>query len=327
MNTVNFIPEPGANYRNIQEDFFRIIGESVGDHTESARYRIGAINFSLFIRTAADVMMSHGVADKNYLSLADAEGLFFAREFQHILVPGPWMRRKLLATPGFPLGEGQIHVVGWPRLDMLLREKEFASARVADPNRRRVVLWAPTHDFVKRGEEKTSTSTFPAFQECLPALSGEFDVRISVHPRNRPDKETTKGALIDADVVISDFGTMVYEAWALGKPVIFPRWILGDRIQTYLPCSAEAYIMENRIGIHVDSFGQLVDAIRNGCDSAQRSGVDSFMADYLPAELAGNSSARVGHLLRELPFAPRWRHAFWMKPIRRAWNKARRALG
>jgi len=29
---------------------------------------------------------------------------------------------------------------------------------------------------------------------------------------------------LNADVVISDSSTMIYEAWALGKPVVFCDW-------------------------------------------------------------------------------------------------------
>ena len=54
-----------------------------------------------------------------------------------------------------------------------------------------------------------------------------FDFEVSLHPRNRKDKRPTTYGILDCDYVISDFGTMVYEAWALGKPVIFPA--LADR--------------------------------------------------------------------------------------------------
>jgi len=35
----------------------------------------------------------------------------------------------------------------------------------------------------------------------------------------------TMQPLVDADVVIADAGSTIYEAWALGKPVIFPDWL------------------------------------------------------------------------------------------------------
>jgi hypothetical protein len=214
-------------------------------------------------------------------------------------VPGPWLKRKLLAFPELELTEARIHTVGWPRLD-LLREMSAAAARSAllAPSARKRVLWAPTHDFAKRGDEQLSTSSYPAFQECLPELERDFEVEVSLHPRNRPNKTPTDVALIKADVVISDFGTLVYEAWALGKPVVFPRWLLGDRIQKYLPGSAEAHIFANDIGYHPNSLRELLDVLHGTPTIAPA--VHAFMRDYLDNYETGCSGARVATVLRGL---------------------------
>ncbi len=121
------------------------------------------------------------------------------------------------------------------------------------------VLWAPTHNRRKRGETGRSTSSFPEFENYLRALSRFAWIDVSVHPRNRTDHTPTGASMPRADIVVADFGTTVYEAWALGKPVIFPRWLLADRIAEYLPGSAESYIFAERIGYHPDSFDEMVD--------------------------------------------------------------------
>ena len=101
-----------------------------------------------------------------------------------------------------------------------------------------------------------------------------------------------------ADYVISDFGTIVYEAWALGKPVIFPSWIIGDRIQRYLPRTAEAKIFNRGIGLHANSIDEVIDFIDSGAGIDNK--VETFLEDYLPARYRGVSSQRVAQVLEEL---------------------------
>ena len=300
---IHFVLDKSKNYALVQQTLLDVVRRHLppGQWTASVgKRRENALNFSLFVRQPADVVMSHGVADKNYFTdVWDTDGKLFANRLSALLVPGPWLKRKLLAFPAFALTEDRIHSVGWPRLD-LLREMNAAATRskLIAPSARTRVLWAPTHDFAKRGDEQLSTSSYPAFQECLPELEREFDVEVSLHPRNRSDKSPTDSALIKADVVISDFGTLVYEAWALGKPVIFPRWLLGDRIQKYLPGSAEAHIFDNEIGYHPRSLDELVAIVR--AKPAISPEVDAFMHDYLDNYQTGCAGARIATVLTAL---------------------------
>lgn len=294
---INHVIDPSKNYAGVQECLLGAICRHLPPNsftTTMGTYRSGALNFSLFVRQPADFVMSHGVADKNYFTdVRDAEGRLYANRLRGLFVPGAWMKRKLLAHPELNFRPDQIHTVGWPRLD-ILREAPHRAPGGSRPR----ILWAPTHDYAKRGEEKLSTSTFPAFATHLPELTKFFDVSVSVHPRNRPSKKPTLQSLIDADWVVSDFGTMVYEAWALGKPVIFPRWILGDRIQRYLPGSAEAHIFEQRIGYHPESIEELIDIVAR--EPVISPDVHAFMNDYVENYASGSSGARVAALLTEL---------------------------
>jgi hypothetical protein len=297
LTMINYVLDKSKNYAGVQESILGIVTRHLppGSYTTTfGKHRPGAVNFSLFVRQPADFVMSHGVADKNYFTdVRDAEGKLFANRLRGVFVPGQWLKRKLLAFPELKLRADQIHTVGWPRLDALR-----ARPRTAGLSSRPRVLWAPTHDFVKRGDEQLSTSTFPAFGEHLPQLEKLFDVSVSVHPRNRPSKTPTLQSLIDSDCVVSDFGTMVYEAWSLGKPVIFPRWLLGDRIQKYLPGSAEAHIFEQRIGYHPESIEELIEIVAGG--PVVSPAVHDFMNDYVDNHAGGSSGARVAALLREL---------------------------
>jgi len=210
---VNLVRSGSVNYAAVEQEIAEAVlrhlpSQAVG-HTTVERVP-SALNFTLFIRQDADVLMSHGLADKRYLWMRDpSTGQPYLNRFAHVLVPGNWLRRRLVQSEKINLGREQVHVVGWPRLDALLERRTAWLARRPDRRRPRV-LWAPTHDARKRAGR--STSSYPDFEAFLPRLADVADVSVSVHPRNRSHKEPTADALVRADIVVSDFGTMVYEA-------------------------------------------------------------------------------------------------------------------
>jgi len=296
---INFVLHNSKNYWLVQQSLVASIATHLDRRQWTAtrqQRRDDSLNFALFIRLPSDVLLSHGVADKNYYTMTDDDGDLYVNRLRALCVPGPWLKRKMLASAGVRLRDDQIHTVGWPRLD-LLRQLAERHPRPAPTGRRRI-LWAPTHDFRKRGPEQLSTSSYPAFAEHLSALEREFDVTVSLHPRNRASKTPTDVALIEADAVVSDFGTLVYEAWALGKPVFFPRWILGDRIQEHLPGSAEAHIFESRLGHHPASIDELIDILKGPLELGP--GVDAFMKDYVDNYRSGIAGLRIARLLEQL---------------------------
>ena len=309
MKKINFLKTKKTNYENVRNNINSPILKYLNKNEtiESKRYKNNAINFTLFIRDHADVIMSHGVADKNYFSMrVDNERL--VNGFSHVLVPGPWLKRKILKLPGVTVPKENIHIVGWPRLDYLIELKNSLSLPISKVKPR--VLWAPTHDFKKRGSEKESTSSYPEFDKYSEEMRALFNYNLALHPRNRESKEPTAELLVQSDFVISDFGTMVYEAWALGIPVIFPRWILKDRIIKYTKNSAEAYIFKNNIGLHANSFEELVNMINERAPL----GIDvcEFMEDYLPSELLGNSGEIIGSVLKSIKLK---RHSYIVRFI------------
>jgi CDP-glycerol glycerophosphotransferase (TagB/SpsB family) len=298
---INYVLDISKAYAGVQSQLLGLIDAQLPEPRPTrGEYRKGALNFALFIREPADVVMSHGVADKSYFWTADGQGRKFVNSRQHVLVPGEWLKRRLLSSKPIRLTEEQIHVVGWPRLDELIGQVPAPAARRFGSSKPRV-LWAPTHNKRVRGETSRSTSSYPAFENYLRALSRFAWVDVSVHPRNRKDRTPTGASMPRSDIVVADFGTTVYEAWALGKPVIFPRWLLADRIAEYLPGSAEAHIFRERIGYHPDSFDEMVDIIRAG--PVITPDVRMFMDDYLEPAYYGRSSARVAEVLTQLAAA------------------------
>jgi hypothetical protein len=331
---INFVHTDSKNYAGVQQQILGAITQHLPPEDMSTTVGTlapGSLNFSLFILKPTDVLMSHGLADKNYFLRKDAKGRHISNRLKHLFVPGEWLKRRLLARPGLEVGAERIHVVGWPRLDALLAEHKSMPEVQRAPGARPRVLWAPTHDYARRGENNDSNSSYPELLEFVPMLEKHVDLSISLHPRNRKNKKPTHHSLLDCDYVISDFGTIVYEAWALGKPVIFPHWLIGDRIKRHHGQSAEAHVFHERLGLHADNAQQMIDFVMDGADIDAPT--SAFMDDYLAPAHAGSSGKRVAELLRELsaPLATpignvtmpssantaRARAKWWPRPARR----------
>ncbi len=296
---INFKNRINRSYFIVQKQLLEAIKNHLNEknYKTSYIYENKCLNFTLFIRNKADVLMSHGVADKNYLWVKNmCENTYYVNNFKTVLVPGQWMKKRMLKSDKIKLGPDQIIPVGWPRLDILRDLQKKVVKKLS--NNKKTLLWAPTHDGKKRGPDEKSTSSYPDFEVYAKMLEKKYNMLYSLHPRNRRNKTPTMDNLLNADIVISDFGTMVYEAWALGKPVIFPRWILGDRIIEYLNGSAEAYIFKNRIGYHPDSYEEMIEIINSGPIIDQK--VHDFMDEYLDNYRCGNSAKKIADTLMRL---------------------------
>ncbi len=308
---LNLVESHSSNYRQIQAQLFDSITCHLPADQVTRRHKKGvdeAVNIAVFVRAnrkgvpkplPAEVFLSHGLADKNYTLIRNRDTRKpFLNLFRDVLVPGDWMKRKLLHHEDVELPADRIHVVGWPRLDGLLGDDRGAVRSERDPERLVRILWAPSHDFQRYGDDQVPLSSYPEFEPSFEKLADHAETRLSLHPRNRENKTPTNDDLLWADVVVSDFGTMVYEAWALGKPVIFPRWILQDRLPRFLPGSAEAFIFENDIGLHPGSYDELVDLVRIG--STVEPDVKSFLDDYLDPSTYGRSGRMIAEKLVEI---------------------------
>ena len=298
---INLVHAKSKNYAGVQQQILGAITRHLAPEdvsTTVGRLAPGSLNFSLFILQPTEVLMSHGLADKNYFLRKDADGEYISNRLKHLFVPGEWLKRRLLKTEGLEVDAERIHVVGWPRLDALLATQQEMPVVPRSPGARPKVLWAPTHDYARRGKDRDSMSSYPELMEFIPMFEKHFDLAISLHPRNRKNKQPTHHSLLDCDYVISDFGTIVYEAWALGKPVIFPHWLIGRRIKRHLGSSAEGFIFHERLGLHAKSPKQMIDFVMDGASIDERT--SDFMDDYLAPAFAGHSGERVAALLQSL---------------------------
>jgi hypothetical protein len=235
----------------------------------------GAINVRYFTHIPGnpkpgDVFVSHGIADKRWRTYTAVKG------FDHIFHSGPAWQAKYLEQ-GCP--EEKLYQVGYAKLD-----PAFNDLKRGDGPR---VLWAPTH-----------RRAWPYQYEALEALMRTMDVGISQHPQEAGPKQSTLQALVDADVVIADGGSTLYEAWALGKPVVFPKWTV-KRSQLVLPKTFEHAIYRQKIGYHAETQAELqrqIDrALTHGITQAER----DFIEGIFPTHLRGTSGkAHADALLR-----------------------------
>jgi hypothetical protein len=295
---IHFVFVRQGKLRGLEEDFSDGIAAQLPgwqQSREELRVCRGAVNITFFIYRRAHIFMSHGVSDKNYLLRRDGEGGLEINKYRIVGVPGAWMKRKLLRHPDLKLKSEDIAVVGWPRLDALLEARKRRN-KFRLPFRKKNLLWAPTLPSPLRGEPYASS--FPAFEQYTDVLSKHFNYTISVHPSVRGGGAPTFEALLDADVVIADRGTLVYESFALGKPVIFPDWIVNSGIADLSSATAETEIFQKGIGLHARNIDELVELahLAKGTDRATR----DFIADYIDPNTYGRSYKLLAEAARRI---------------------------
>ena len=72
---IRFVLDRAESYEGVQDQLLNLIDAHLPEpKPERGDHRAGDLNFCLFIRPESDVVMSHGVADKNYLWSSDGQG-------------------------------------------------------------------------------------------------------------------------------------------------------------------------------------------------------------------------------------------------------------
>jgi CDP-glycerol glycerophosphotransferase (TagB/SpsB family) len=271
------------------------------------------VSLSFFIDKPADVLMSHGCADKGY-HLRERHRRQLLELFKYVLVPGPFLKRKLVdaGVPG-----DRIFEVGWPMTDHLFGAGG-TQRRGRPPGANLTVLWAPSHDYDAAGQT-LPVSSYPRFKPHVRELEAAgFAVVQSAHPRNRNKKRATSDLYLEADWVIADFGSTLYEAWQLGIPVIFLDWLVREGLDEKMRRqaetrrwgngsvpSAEQLVYSRQIGVHCDTVDGVLDALhadreRRNKPPAVGDDVRAFMADYLPPAYNGMSGRRIANVLAQV---------------------------
>ena len=299
---INFVREVTA-YKNTLDSLIDPIRKYLPESTVTPKGgKEGALNFCFFVGSQAPkprILMSHGVADKNYIGSREKGK---ATKFDYLFVPGPAYKEKhttgfiardrknveyVHENKGYPAD--RIFVVGWPKLDPI-----FNGGYKRTPSDKIRILYAPTHNAIK------AVSSFPAFNEYLDKFPADFGVINSPHPCRKEDRMPTMQHLVDADVIIADAGSTIYEAWALGKPVIFPDWLVRTGVLNIFNGAFEAQIYRENLGYHAKDFHHLLELIPEALEKGVTDDVKEFMKGVCPAEFNGKSGKTIAEILRRL---------------------------
>ena len=256
------------------------------------------LRVSFYPAQAGDVLMMFDLADREAFRKVDEEGKFLVRGFRQVLVPGHWLRRQLVSDKDLGLKEDKVVAVGSTRVDHLRGLMAGRSPKPADAPL--TVLYAPLHRHRKERADTalSSAGDMAPFLKRLRARVADF--RVEADPRNLPGKRPVTASLLDADIVITDCTSLIYEAWALGKPVLFPHWLMAGKLEERIPTSAEAYIYRERIGHHADSIEDMLAFLEHGRDLPLGEGVEAFMADYLVNWRDANAAQSTASVLENL---------------------------
>ena len=255
-----------------------------------------ALSVSFFPNQRADVLMMYDLADRRHFDQTGSDGTVLAAQFKHVFVPGQWLKDHLTGPNGLGLAPESVHVTGSPRIDYL---RQLQAEQTRDPYARLKVLFAPLHRHWNWRDGRPM-SVAEGMAAYLPQLAPYCDLTKAIDTPKKRDKIPVTQDLIDADIVITDYTSVIYEAWALGKPVIFPRWLTGDRVTEKARTCAEAQIYRDWIGHHPKSFAELLALIKRGRDLDLGPGVDAFMRAYIDNYPTGQSGRKTARLLERL---------------------------
>lgn len=146
----------------------------------------------------------------------DAFGIH--RNYSWIVCSGEGCRKAFAEAFSYPIE--RIVVARRPEYDKLVKLRERLACERTSCEDKPMVLFAPT---LRKSEE--SAHPFRDLYERRSLLEREVDAKLiwSFHPLESglPAPGDVSAALLDADIVVTDYSSIVYEAYLLGKKVLF----------------------------------------------------------------------------------------------------------
>lgn len=210
----------------------------------------------------------------------------------------------------FGLPEASVVATGTPRMDEFLDPRNQAAGReralAAFPaaRDRRVILFAPTFrgDGAAQAHYPMEVLDLPALHALAEELDAVVilkmhpfvDAQLALEPSQRDRLVDASKAQVEvndllliADVLVTDYSSLVFEYAALGRPMLFFAFDLDEYVASrdfYEPFASFAP------GKIVRTFPDLLDALRRGDFEQER--VVPFARDHLPAE-SGSATDRI----------------------------------
>jgi CDP-glycerol glycerophosphotransferase (TagB/SpsB family) len=266
------LPENRLQYSAVLDALVDPVLKHLPEAVKATEADPNAINVRYWSNHPWDVFSYHGISDKG-----DREAKTIGH-YPYIFHSGPAWQKRYIEQGIEP---DRLFQVGYAKLDPLFDG--------TIKQRKHTVLWAPT---LRRD--------WPGGYDHLSGLIDELDVVKALHPRENPGTATLQ-ALADADVVIADAGSTLYEAWALGKPVVFPDFAVSYAM---LSSPQLRRIYDEQIGWHAkrpESLPKMIQlAGQNGITVAER----AFIDDVFPPELRGTSGQAHADALRSIASRP-----------------------
>jgi hypothetical protein len=236
-----------------------------------------------------DVFFSHGIGDKNYWIGSKI------RDFKYAFVPGPAWKNRMRET-GY---KGEIFISGYTKLDPLING-EIKKTKREKP----YIVWMPTHGYNNKFRGRSS---YPQCMQLINEISTTFETKIAMHPTSKMHQQLkhvpTIQELVDADVVIADAGSTLYEAWILDKPVIFPDWICKNDVLGHFKNSQDNFeyqIYKRGIGYHAKDMKHLNKLIETALVDGMKDEEKQFIENIYPSKLRGKAGETAAKYLIEL---------------------------
>ena len=267
-------PVPGIDYKGINIRFFSSMRIN-----QQGKCSIGP----------NDIFISHGIGDKNYWTGKHI------RYFNYAFCTGPTWENRMRDT-GY---KGEIFQVGYTKLDPIFQGK-YTKRQSKNP----VIAWLPTHGY---GNKHKGRSSYPFFEKFLNQFPAEYEIINGMHPTtkmNSKKKQTpTIQKLIDADIVIADAGSTLYESWAIGTPVIFPDWICKHDIMKHFENDTqnlEYQIYSKKIGYHAKDFKEMLILIEKALIDGMKDEEKDFIENIFPEKFRGQSGKIAAETLKDI---------------------------
>lgn len=236
-----------------------------------------------------DVFMSHGIGDKNYW-IGDN-----IKDYKFVFAVGKAWEERMRKT-GY---KGEIFLSGYTKLDPLING-DIKKTEYQKP----FIVWAPTHGYSSKNKGRSS---YPQCLDLIQKIPNDYIAKIALHPTskvNKNEKQTpTLEDLLNANVVIADAGSTLYEAWILGKPVIFPDWICqADTLNHFKkdPDNFEYQIYDKQIGYHAKNMNELNKMIEIALTKGMKDESKEFIEKIYPEKIRGKAGEKTAYHLKEI---------------------------